>query len=345
MPTVTVLMPVYNGEKYIKDAIESILNQTFTDFEFLIIDDGSTDKTPDILKEYAQRDSRIRLERNEQNLQIAATLNKGLSLATAPLIARMDADDISLPERLEKLVAFMIANPDITVCSGAIAFFIHGANAPDEIWMPPTEHEAIRAKLFFESCIYHPVSIYRKEQICVYAEGYDNSMPPAEDYDLWVRLSMNSTVRFANLPEVLCRYRYYGKEEKHTELQKRKANLVREKLLHHINLIPSDKEFVAHLSLSLWSKTLSLSDVWVCKKWLSKLYATATNAESAYNKEALEYELKYRWKILCENNIIASAFGIVYFCSEFADFSFRQVLKFVKFGLKKILKKLYGKPI
>ena len=334
-PAVTVLMPAYNAEEYIAEAVESILTQTFTDFELLIIDDGSSDKTPDVVKEYTRRDSRVRLERNERNLRIAATLNKGLALAAAPLIARMDADDVSLPERIEKLVVFMRANPDITVCSGGLSMY----NAPDEIWLPPTEHETIRAMLLFESCIHHAVSIYRKEQICNYAGGYDTSMPPAEDYDLWARLSMKPDARFANLPEIFYRYRYDDKNEEHQELQHHKANLVRKKLLRHIGLTPTDKEFAAHLALSLWSKTLSRSELWACKRWLSKLHAAALTADPAYGREALERELKRRWFALCRNNLAASAFGLIYFCSEFAE-----IFKVIKLAVKKFLQSLCGNP-
>src|SRR5688572_25142970 len=108
-PCVTVLMPVYNAEKYLKEAIDSILQQTLTDFEFLIIDDGSTDASVRIIRSYA--DSRIRLVQNETNAGITVTLNKGIELAKAPLIARMDADDISYPMRLQRQYDFFLAHP------------------------------------------------------------------------------------------------------------------------------------------------------------------------------------------------------------------------------------------
>ena len=109
-PSITVLMPVYNAERFLAEAIESVLQQTFTQFEFLIIDDGSTDSSPEIVRSYS--DPRIRFLQNEQNLGITATLNKGIELAQADLIARMDADDICYPDRLQKQMEFVAAHPD-----------------------------------------------------------------------------------------------------------------------------------------------------------------------------------------------------------------------------------------
>jgi len=344
IPAVTVLMTAYNAEAYLVEAVESILAQTFTDFEFLIIDDASTDKTLDILKEYARQDARIRLFRNEQNMKIAASLNKGLALAAAPLIARMDADDVSFPNRLEKQFAFMQEHSDITVCGTALSIY----DAPDEIWTPPTEHGAIRAKLLFGSCVWHPTTMYRKEVISIYAGGYDPSLPPAEDYDLWARLSMKSSVRFANLPEILFRYRIYrvaDEYKKYSELKQQMANLVRRKLLRNIGLLPTDKEFSAHFDLAmgrtLSNKIFRFSDMWACKKWLSKLYTAAINAEElVYERETLKSEMKSRWKMLCKHSSEGTVFCLIYFCSEFHDFSFELFARLLKRTAKNILKRI-----
>ena len=115
MPAVSVVMPVYNGEKYVAEAIESILAQTFTDFEFIIVDDGSRDRSPEIISDYERRDDRIRFLAFEQNKGRAAAKNLGIEAATGQYIAGMDSDDVSLPQRLEKQVDFLRANPDIGV--------------------------------------------------------------------------------------------------------------------------------------------------------------------------------------------------------------------------------------
>src|SRR5436190_1597301 len=116
MPLVTVLLPCYNGELYIEEAVRSMMNQTYSNLEILIIDDFSSDNSNSILTRLATEDKRIRLVRNESNLKLIKTLNKGLGLATGIYIARMDADDISLPERIEKQMNFMLANPDMDLC-------------------------------------------------------------------------------------------------------------------------------------------------------------------------------------------------------------------------------------
>jgi len=113
-PAVSVVMPVYNGEKYLRESIDSILNQTYTDYEFIIVNDGSNDKTEEIILSY--NDNRIRYIKNEKNLQIVKSLNRGIELAKGRYIARMDADDISLPRRFEKQITFMENNLEIGVC-------------------------------------------------------------------------------------------------------------------------------------------------------------------------------------------------------------------------------------
>lgn len=337
MPKISVVLTVRNGLPWLPEAVNSILDQSFKDFELIVLDNASSDDSLVWLQ--AQRDRRLRVVPNGQDLGIAGSRNKGLELARAPYVAVMDADDYAMPERLAVQYAFMESHPEVTVCGGALSIY----DAPDVIWLPPVEHEAIRAQLLFASCIYNPTVMYKKEQICVYAGGYDASMPPTEDYDLWARLSMNPDARFANLPIILCRYRTYDTRQEYGELKYRKANLVREKLLHHIGLTPTDKEFAAHLALSLWSTTLSFSDIWACRKWLSKLYVAALNADPAYDREALRHELQYRWRKLCAMNFAASAFGLMYFCSEFAEFSSKRIFMFIKSVLQKNLKNLCGK--
>ena len=336
IPAVSIIMSVYNGERHIVEAIESIRTQSFASFEFIIVDDASTDSTPEILRRYASKDNRITILTNATNKERSISRNRAIEQARSELIAVMDADDVAMPYRLEKQITFMQANTDVTVCGGKLSIY----DAPTEIWLPPTKHEAIRAKLLFESSILHPTAIYRKEPVSLHAGGYDTSLSLAEDYDLWARLSIHPAVRFANLPEILCKYRVSHQDKKYKERLQLYANIVRKKLLCSIGLTPTDKEFAAHLALSLCSRTLSFSEVWDCKKWLSKLYVAALTAESAYEREALRHELQYRWLELCKNNIVASVFGLMYLCSEFRIFSIKLLLKFAKLIIKNIHKTL-----
>lgn len=200
-PKISVLMPVYNGEKYLREAIESITSQVFKDFEFLIIDDGSTDKSKDVIKQY--KDKRIVFIENKINLGLVATLNKGLMIAKGQYIARMDQDDISLPERFKDQVAFMDKHPDVGVCGTWIKFFGDAENIIEY----PTNNDTIKSHLFFYNALAHPTVIIRSNFFKKYNLKYKKNA--AEDYDLWQRCSF--LFRIHNIPKVLLMYRISSK--------------------------------------------------------------------------------------------------------------------------------------
>ena len=131
IPQVSVIMPVYNGGRYLREAVDSILNQTFREFEFIIIDDGSTDDTWSVLTDYAAHDSQVRLIQNEANIGLTRSLNKGLAVSRAALIARQDADDISMPERLARQIAFLEMHPEVGLL-GTQGDFIDADGRPIE---------------------------------------------------------------------------------------------------------------------------------------------------------------------------------------------------------------------
>jgi len=201
MPTLTVLMPVYNGEKYLRESIESILEQTFTDFDFLIVDDGSTDNSALIINSY--NDTRIKYLKNEKNLGIVHSLNRGLDLATGDYIARMDCDDISLPNRLEKQVLFMEGNPDIGISGTWVQIF--GEQSNNAVWKYPYDPKEISYALLFNSVLAHPSVIIRMSFLKNYGLRYDPEYIYAEDYNLWV--VADNYFKLANIPEVLLKYR------------------------------------------------------------------------------------------------------------------------------------------
>ena len=197
MPALSVLMPVYNAEKFLAEAIESILNQTFRDFEFIIIDDGSKDRSVEIVRSY--QDPRIRFYQNETNMGISPTLNKGIALATTNLIARMDSDDISYPERLEKQYAYLLQNPDCAMVSSLVR-----AITEDKEFLRQDrfKSESFYYNLTFICWIYHPTIVFRKS-----ASGSVNNYTTAyaEDYELFWQLSRK--YKIYNLSEVLLDYR------------------------------------------------------------------------------------------------------------------------------------------
>jgi glycosyltransferase involved in cell wall biosynthesis len=197
-------MPVYNAEKYLREAVESILNQTFGDFEFIIINDGSTDGSLAILEEYAARDERIRLVSRE-NRGLIATLNEGIALARAPLIARMDADDISLPERFKKQVAYLEAHPEVAVVGTDYQVIDDRSRVVVLHKRRPSEHKDIVAGLLEgDSCLCHPTVVFRRDAVRALG-GYNPDALHAEDYALW--LSVIEHHQMANVPVPLVRYR------------------------------------------------------------------------------------------------------------------------------------------
>lgn len=207
-PALSVAMSVYNGERFLDAAIESVLAQSFGDFEFLILDDGSTDATTRIIRGHAARDSRIRPLIRE-NRGLIASLNQLLEEARAPIVARMDADDICYPDRFAKQMAFLQANPDY----GVVGSWTEDI---DEFGRPhvspghdhPVTHEDMLAAIAADTALLcHPVVTYRRDIVRVVG-GYHRAYRHVEDFDLWLRLA--AVTRLGNLPERLIRYRHYA---------------------------------------------------------------------------------------------------------------------------------------
>lgn len=203
MPVISVIMPVYNTkEKFLREAVESILNQTFTDFEFIIINDGSDSITEDIILSY--KDLRIKYLKNEQNLGIVQSLNKAVKTAKGKYIARMDADDISMPHRLEKQYEFMENHPQCGVCGTYVTAFGNG----NELLSPPSEPEILKLTLLFKkNCIAHPTVLIRRKVLEEYSFQYNEEDTYAEDYGLWLRLL--GKVKLYNIRESLLNYRVH----------------------------------------------------------------------------------------------------------------------------------------
>ena len=200
----SVLLPVYNGAAFLPLAIESILKQDDPDFEFLLIDDCSTDDSAKIIRHYAASDERIRAIFHRENAGLAATLNEGLTEARSGLIVRMDQDDLALPKRIGAQIGFMRQRPEIAV-AGSFVYHMGRRPADDHLMRLPAGHEEIVRTLARENCIYHPSVIMRREPILSLG-GYRAEFRNSEDYDLWLRVA--KVYRLANLPEPLLRYRF-----------------------------------------------------------------------------------------------------------------------------------------
>lgn len=207
---ISVVMSVYNGQKFLAEAIESILKQTYTNFEFIIIDDGSTDNSLDIVWEFAAADERIRVVVNETNLGLAKSLNKGIALASGKYIARMDADDISMPERFEKQVAFLDENDDIGLV-GTNKINLDQITGQEKKYLKiPEGHLEILWTLLFTPPFIHPSVMIRRSFLLENNLRYSEELQAAQDYDLWMR-SLSYT-KGANLSEFLLIYRVHNKQ-------------------------------------------------------------------------------------------------------------------------------------
>lgn len=286
MLKVTVLMPIYNGEKYLKEAIDSILNQTFSNFEFLIIDDGSNDETISIIKSYS--DSRIRLVQNEKKLKLAATLNKGLDLALGEYIARMDCDDISLPERLDEQVAFMDNHPDVGICGTWFEFTDFG-----QIIKWPEQHDEIKAQLFYNTALGHPTVMMRTDIMRQYGLYYDVSYGYSEDYELWTRLSR--VTKLANIPKVLLKYRIHHGQASyiHHGDERVLVNLIRLNQLKELGLIPAPNETELHLTI-ISNQAMDDFQISAANLWFRKLIS-ANAKTKVYNKQKFNEMLAVLW--------------------------------------------------
>lgn len=237
-------MPVYNARNFLRESIESILRQTYTDFVFLIIDDGSTDDSQNIICSF--KDSRIRFLKNKLNRGIVYTLNRGLDEIYTKYIIRMDADDIAFPTRIEELVNFMELNEDVVVCGSGYEIF----GKDNKIQIPEGSHEEILAKSLFYNPMNHPTTAIRLSSIRDNGIFYSEKVPHAEDWMLWIKLMKIG--RFSNIPKVLLRYRLEGQNIsfKHRNTRKLRLQGVYKELFKRLGIECNEKKLTIHFELT-----------------------------------------------------------------------------------------------
>lgn len=213
-PRVSVVMPVFNSETYVAEAVESVLGQTLRELELIVVDDGSRDTSNAILEQSARRDPRVRLIVNETNLGVRIAMNQGWQAARAPYIARMDADDVALRERLDRQVAFLDTHPSVAAVGGAM-ITIDAAGRRGSTVQFATENAGIRSTLMRRNCLAHPTVTMRRSALEAVG-GY--RVEHAEDYDLWLRLS--ERYQLANLSEPVTLYRQHPLQISFTGLER-----------------------------------------------------------------------------------------------------------------------------
>ncbi|MCL4352886.1 MAG: glycosyltransferase [Patescibacteria group bacterium] len=309
MPKATVLMPVYNGQKYLKEAIGSILSQTYRDFEFLIIDDGSTDNTIRIIRGFS--DSRIHLVKNEKNLGLPRTLNKGIKLAKGKYIARMDSDDISFSNRLAVQVDYMDRHPNIDIC-GTTAVSSHNSKSVRVVL--PNDSEYLRARLLFRTSFIHSSVILRKESLVGNNLFYNPSFRFAEDYELWSRCWQK--LRFANIPNALLFYRVHDEQRSQDVRHSRVISQIRERMLEELDIYPSRADMEIHDDLATNSSKIERAVIVNAERWLLGL-KSANDKKHFVSKIAMARVLEEQWFALCSRGVPALGLWIVrkYFSS------------------------------
>ncbi|TGU72287.1 glycosyltransferase [Geomonas terrae] len=306
-PAVTVLMAVYNGEAFLREAVESILTQTFKDFELLVIDDGSTDGSADIVASFV--DPRVLLVRNGKNLGLIATLNRGIELARGAYIVRMDCDDVSLPERLQRQVDFMEAHPEVGVCG---VWYLEFGERVRRTTRCACDHDSIRCGTLFNPVVGHPTVILRKRLLEEHGLRYDADFGHAEDFRLWAEALRYC--RFANIPEVLLHYRLHPGQvtSVHAQQQMESSGRVRRDLLRELGIDPTPEEFEVHQLLSALTRPvhfpiqnlpvpeqLARIDAWLCK------LKRANDARGIYPEPQFSRMLVERWVGVCVVNFLA----------------------------------------
>lgn len=215
-PIVSVVMPIYNAERYLAQAIDSILSQTLKNFELILINDASTDKTLQIIYKFKRKDKRIRIINNRKNLQMAKSLNLAIDLAKSDLIARMDQDDISLPHRLEVQYTFMQSHPNVAIVGNDVLIIDENGKIISERTYPTTSNH-LKKILFRYSAFAHPTVMFRKYAF-QRVKGYNPQKHPCEDIDLWFRLGRK--YQFASIPRFLLKYRVSLTSGSHQNLKK-----------------------------------------------------------------------------------------------------------------------------
>lgn len=293
-PLVSVVMPVYNAEKFLREAVDSILKQTYTNLELILVNDGSTDDSKEIILSYS--DPRIRYFENERNLGIVETRNRATAKATGEYLAMLDSDDIALPDRLEQQVAFLEANRQFGVC-GAIHQHIDENNKLQEKIVYPSSHRDIRTHMTITNCFCNSTVMLRTA--LARKEPYSAEYPLGEDYELFYRLSSQTQV--TNLPVLGTLYRVHGNNISLTKIDSMFAMVrkLNHRILADLGLTYTEKEMELHMNFIFFyadyfregNNFAQLED------WLLRFYGhIAVNKD--YNERLLYRMLIERWIIM-----------------------------------------------
>jgi GT2 family glycosyltransferase len=335
-PVVSVLMAVHGESPFLERAMTSILSQTLSDFEFIIVDDEASGNARALLAAYAARDSRIRLMRNEQNMGLAASMNRAMAVSRGRYIARMDSDDRSRFDRLKKQVRFLDAHPDISVCGGTV---IKHVGDRKSVMRFPIGHDEICATLLFHTSFPHPAVMWRRADFERLGLRYDESFLITQDYELWSRAMR--MLKGANLRDVILDY--YCHEGQITSARYKRSL----EYLHrvHVRLVrallpdatPEQMDF--HLRVAIPHDPFSRDELRRAEEWLCAL-RDANERARIYEPRALSRVLARQWSLICA---ISAARGITVLM-EYTRSPLVDACALAKFGPKLAVRCILHRP-
>jgi glycosyltransferase involved in cell wall biosynthesis len=332
-------MPCFNAEKFIGEAIESILNQTFSDFELLIINDGSVDNSVKIIQSYS--DKRIRLIDNKNNLGLITTLNLGIDESRGRFIACMHADDISIPDRLQIQLEFLTTHTEIGLVGGHIIHF--GEEITSSIHKVPSEPDVIKSYLLFACVIMHPTVMFRKSLLLIHNLKYDLNFNKVEDFAFWQKCILHFPV--ANIDRVLLKYRVHPSSISGTLAvaegnEKMKTySRVYQQGLSFLGINATDAELVLHGDIVHKENNNEFKFLVQGEKWLLKILE-ANKTAKVFPELALENTIGHYWYRICtrSSSIGHNSFNFFH-QSELSKYSDLSVLDNMKFFIKTLIKK------
>lgn len=296
-PKVSVVMPVFNAEAYLAKAIRSILEQSYRDFELLMINDGSSDKSAEIMSSF--KDPRIRIITNEYNTGLREVLNQGVRESHGTYIARMDSDDIARGDRLSKQVAFLDTHPDFIMVGTQAEIINENDKATGIAWKESIASEEMPSALLFHNRFVHPSILVRKNALP--PEPFRAELTPAEDYDLWLRLSKAG--KLWNLPQILLYYRQHGKNislEKSQEKNSALDRIAREQL-NILGINASGEEILIHRTNYGYKGDNLEKFLEAREQWLRRLI-DANNTSKQFDSDIFKKVVARQWLISCAAN-------------------------------------------
>ncbi|MFT4659776.1 MAG: glycosyltransferase involved in cell wall biosynthesis [Patiriisocius sp.] len=295
-PLVSVIMPAFNADKYISSAIESIIQQSYNNWELIVVDDGSTDKTNEIVRTYMTKDERIKLYVNNINRGLIFTRNRGLENANGKYIANLDSDDISLTSRLEEQVRFLEGNPDY-VLLGSGSNLINSLGKKIGVIDRNIPNEHLKTLLLFSNYFINSSVLMRIDKL--WNLKYSNNYPLSEDFNLFIELSNKGEI--GNLNKSLINYRIHDHNisiERQDELSK-VNRLILQKQLLRLDVRPSSSELMIHSSLVNGENVKTESELNDIEAWLFKLIE-ANQEKKLYDEKLFNYYCAFFYRRACE---------------------------------------------